>query len=100
MKGSFDHSAYHDRYRDRLMTIVDKKRKGKTITVPEVEERRAPDDLMAALEESLGEAVAKRAQGAEDALASGEEARPRRRRRVAQQVVTRAATLLATVACS
>ena len=59
MQGSFDHSAYHDRYRDRLMKIVDAKRKGKTITVPEVEERRAPDDLMAALEESLSAAVGK-----------------------------------------
>ena len=60
MKGPFDHSAYHDRYTERLKAIVDKKRKGQTITVPEVEERRVPDDLMAALEASLGEAVAKR----------------------------------------
>ena len=42
MQGSFDHSAYHDRYRDRLMAIIDKKRKGETITAPEVEERKAP----------------------------------------------------------
>jgi DNA end-binding protein Ku len=60
MKGSFDHSQYHDRYRDRLMAIIDKKRKGETITVPEVEERKAPTDLLAALEESLGEAVSRR----------------------------------------
>jgi DNA end-binding protein Ku len=60
MKGSFDHSAYHDRYTERLKAIVAKKRKGETITVPEVEERRMPDDLMAALEASLGEALAKR----------------------------------------
>jgi DNA end-binding protein Ku len=60
MQGTFDHSAYHDRYRDRLMAIIDKKRKGETITVPEAEERSAPADLMAALEASLGEAVAKR----------------------------------------
>jgi DNA end-binding protein Ku len=60
MQGTFDHSAYHDRYRDRLMAIIDKKRKGETITVPEAEERKAPADLMAALEASLGEAVAKR----------------------------------------
>ena len=57
MQGSFDHSAYHDRYRERLMAIIDRKRKGETITVPEVEERKAPSDLMAALEASLGEAV-------------------------------------------
>jgi non-homologous end joining protein Ku len=58
-RGSFDHSAYHDRYRERLMAVVDKKRKGETITAPEARERRAPDDLMAALEESLSAAVAK-----------------------------------------
>ena len=39
------------------MAIIDKKRKGETITVPEVEDRKAPADLMAALEASLGEAV-------------------------------------------
>ena len=60
MQGTFDHSAYHDRYRERLMAIIDKKRKGETISVPEVEERRAPADLMAALEASLGEAVGRR----------------------------------------
>jgi DNA end-binding protein Ku len=60
MKGKFDHDAYHDRYRERLMAIIDKKRKGETITVPEVEERKAPSDLLAALEASLGEAVSRR----------------------------------------
>ena len=63
MKGTFDHAAYKDRYRDSLMAIIDQKRKGKTITTPEVEERRAPADLMAALEASLGEAVARRTNG-------------------------------------
>ena len=57
MKGTFEHASYHDRYRDRLTAIVDRKRKGETITAPEVEERRAPADLLAALEASLGEAV-------------------------------------------
>jgi DNA end-binding protein Ku len=61
MQGSFDHSAYHDRYRDRLMKIIDQKRKGETITVKKPEERRVPDDLMAALEASLSAAVGKRA---------------------------------------
>ena len=37
------------------MAIIDKKRKGETITVPEVEERDAPADLLAALEASLGD---------------------------------------------
>ena len=57
MKGSFDHAEYHDRYRERLIAIIDKKRKGETITVPDVEERKAPDNLLAALEASLGEAL-------------------------------------------
>jgi DNA end-binding protein Ku len=57
---TFDHAAYGDRYRDRLMAIIAKKRKGETISAPEVEERRAPADLLAALEASLGEAVGRR----------------------------------------
>jgi DNA end-binding protein Ku len=60
MQGTFDHSAYHDRYRERLKGIIGKKRKGETVSAPEVEERRAPADLLAALEASLGEAVEKR----------------------------------------
>jgi DNA end-binding protein Ku len=59
MQGSFDHKAYHDRYQERLLAIVEKKRKGETITAPEVKPRHAPDDLMAALQESLGAAVKK-----------------------------------------
>jgi DNA end-binding protein Ku len=57
---TFDHAAYGDRYRDRLLAIIAKKRKGETITAPAVEERRAPADLLAALEASLGEAVERR----------------------------------------
>jgi DNA end-binding protein Ku len=57
MQGAFDHSAYEDRYRERLLAIIAKKRKGETITAPEAEERSVPSDLMAALEASLGEAV-------------------------------------------
>jgi DNA end-binding protein Ku len=71
MQGTFDHSAYHDRYRDRLMAIIDKKRKGETITVPEPEERKAPADLLAALEASLGEAVAQRKSSKAGAGAKG-----------------------------
>jgi DNA end-binding protein Ku len=77
MQGSFDHSAYHDRYRDRLMKIIDQKRKGETITVPEVKERAAPADLMEALEASLGEAVARRK------TAARPKAKPRSRKKKA-----------------
>jgi DNA end-binding protein Ku len=61
MKGTFDHSAYHDRYRERLMAVIDKKRKGKTIAAPKAENRDAPSDLMAALEASLSDAVGRKA---------------------------------------
>ncbi len=57
MQGSFDHGKYEDHYRDRLMAIIKKKRKGETIKAPEVEQRKAPTDLMAALEASLEAAV-------------------------------------------
>jgi DNA end-binding protein Ku len=57
MQGSFDHGKYADHYRDRLMAIIKKKRKGETIKAPDVEERKAPTDLMAALEASLEAAV-------------------------------------------
>ena len=57
MQGTFDHSAYRDRYRDQLMAIIKKKQKGETITAPKVEERKVPSDLMEALEASLSEAV-------------------------------------------
>jgi DNA end-binding protein Ku len=69
MQGSFDHSAYHDRYRERLMSIIEKKRKGETITAPKAEERKAPSDLMAALEASLSEAVGRSKTGKEPAAA-------------------------------
>ena len=81
MQGSFDHSAYHDRYRDRLMAIIDKKRKGETITAPEVEERKAPADLMEALEASLGEAVGRsKARKAPAAARSAQEKKAARKR--------------------
>jgi DNA end-binding protein Ku len=47
--------GHEDRYRKRLQKVVDKKRKGQTIDVPD-EDTKPPDavpDLMAALEESL-----------------------------------------------
>jgi len=48
---------YEDRYRKRLKNVVNRKRKGRTIEVPEEEEQPAPvADLLAALEKSLEEA--------------------------------------------
>jgi DNA end-binding protein Ku len=50
----WDPSQYQDRYRERLLEVIERKKKGKRITVPEDEEQPSPvPDLMAALEESL-----------------------------------------------
>ena len=50
----WDPSQYEDRYRERLLDVIERKKKGKRITVPEDEEQPSPvPDLMAALEESL-----------------------------------------------
>ena len=50
----WDPSRYEDRHRERLLKIVDQKRKGKTIKAPaEPEVPKAVPDLMAALRESL-----------------------------------------------
>jgi DNA end-binding protein Ku len=51
---------YKDRYRRRLRDVVNRKKKGQTIEVPEKEEQPAPvADLLAALEQSLEEARVK-----------------------------------------
>jgi DNA end-binding protein Ku len=53
----WDPERYEDGYEKRLKKIINQKRKGQTIEVPEDEEEPSPiPDLMAALEESLAEA--------------------------------------------
>ena len=50
----WDPSRYEDRYRERLLDVVKRKKKGKRITIPDDEDQPSPvPDLMAALEESL-----------------------------------------------
>jgi DNA end-binding protein Ku len=50
----WDPSRYEDRYRERLLEVIERKKKGKRITVPDDERQPSPvPDLMAALEESL-----------------------------------------------
>ena len=50
----WDPSRYEDRYRERLLEVIQRKKKGKRITVPDDERQPSPaPDLMAALEESL-----------------------------------------------
>jgi DNA end-binding protein Ku len=51
----WDPSRYEDRYRERLLEVIDRKRKGRKITVaePERADTGPPPDIMAALRESL-----------------------------------------------
>jgi DNA end-binding protein Ku len=51
----FDPTAYHDEYREQLMSLIERKAEGKEIVAPETEEPKATKapDLMAALEESM-----------------------------------------------
>jgi DNA end-binding protein Ku len=59
MSAEFDPSSHHDRYRDRLKRIVERKRKGETIKVgADPETPDAPPDLMEALKASLEKAKA------------------------------------------
>jgi DNA end-binding protein Ku len=62
LAADWDPGEYEDRYRKRLEAIVERKRKGKTIELPEAEDQPAPvADLLAALEQSLEEARAAKA---------------------------------------
>jgi DNA end-binding protein Ku len=51
----WDPSRYEDCYRERLLEVIERKRKGRKITVPEPEraDTGPPPDIMAALRESL-----------------------------------------------
>jgi DNA end-binding protein Ku len=52
----WDPGQYRDCYRERLLAVIERKRKGGKITVPEAPDRaadRPPADIMAALKESL-----------------------------------------------
>jgi DNA end-binding protein Ku len=52
----WDPESYKDRYRARLKKVVDRKRKGETIKIPDAaDDIDAPADLMEALERTLAE---------------------------------------------
>jgi DNA end-binding protein Ku len=56
LSADFDPKKLKDRHRDRLLKIIERKRKGQTIKAPaEPEAPKAVPDLMKALEESLAE---------------------------------------------
>ena len=50
----FRPGSFKDTYRERVAELIKLKAKGEEIELPEFEELEAPDDLMAALEASLG----------------------------------------------
>ena len=56
LSSDWDPGKHKDRYRARLKRVVDRKRKGETIKVPEDgEPPEVPSDLMEALERTLEE---------------------------------------------
>ena len=75
--GPFDAREFHDRYVDALKALIERKRKGKSITVEADEEAPARGnviDLMAALKKSLDKAPAKPARKAPGRTASTKKA--------------------------
>jgi DNA end-binding protein Ku len=56
MSANWDPGRHKDRYRQRLLKVIERKRKGETITVPDSAEEPEPvPDLMAALERTIAE---------------------------------------------
>jgi DNA end-binding protein Ku len=51
--GDFDPRRYEDTYRERLLDVVRRKRRGEAIEAPAAEEEEAPPDLLAALRASV-----------------------------------------------
>ena len=54
LKKSFRPASFKDSYRDRVADLIRRKAEGEEIEFPEPKKVKAPDDLMAALEASLG----------------------------------------------
>jgi DNA end-binding protein Ku len=53
LAAKFEPHKYKDTYRDAVLKVIERKRKGEEIEAPEVPEREESDDLAAALEASL-----------------------------------------------
>jgi DNA end-binding protein Ku len=65
LSADFDPKKLKDRHRDRLLKIIERKRKGQTIKAPaEPDVPEAVPDLMKALEESLAQVRGKAKAGA------------------------------------
>jgi DNA end-binding protein Ku len=54
LEAKFEPHKYSDSYRDAVLAVIERKRKGEEISVEEPEPKDEPDDLAAALEASLG----------------------------------------------
>jgi DNA end-binding protein Ku len=54
LRDRFKPSAFKDSYRERLLELIERKAKGEEIELPAAEEPEQGDDLLAALEASLG----------------------------------------------
>ncbi len=54
LEAKFEPHKYSDSYRDAVLEVIERKRKGEEISVEEPEPKDEPDDLAAALEASLG----------------------------------------------
>lgn len=54
LRKQFRPASFKDSYRDRVAELIKRKAEGEEIELPAFEEVEAPDDLMAALEASLG----------------------------------------------
>jgi DNA end-binding protein Ku len=74
--GQFQPTRYKDTYRERLLEVVRRKRRGETIEAPHVEEEEAPTDLLAALRASVEQA--KRGRSRERRGSGGRNGRRRR----------------------
>jgi DNA end-binding protein Ku len=53
LEGEFDLAEFRDEYREQVLAIVEKKRKGKKIEIPEIPRRRTEGSLEDALRKSL-----------------------------------------------
>ena len=53
MAGTFDLTQYHDEAREKLLSVIDAKRRGEVITAPKAEVVAQPGDLMNALKAAL-----------------------------------------------
>jgi DNA end-binding protein Ku len=54
LQAKFEPGRYKDSYREAVLEVIERKKKGEDIEVPEPEPKEETDDLMKALEASLG----------------------------------------------